>query len=1310
MSPVQFLKKIMSTPQDYASTVNSFYLAFYGRPADPTGLKFWSQQLVNTNGDFAPVIQEFANSQETQVRFASQSVAGRIAEIYEQLFHRAPDAAGLAFYTNTVEQGQATLADVALSILNGARDSDKTLSELRQQAADAFTAQVEASGSAYDGYASIEAARVLVRAVTLDTKPADMATLVKAAVAFSDIATKNPEVVGAIASGGPLLAMFDTARGLAEPVALLQSLADTAKAAAGNPETLESLLRGGGMTKVLQVMPAAATLKDVVDALGTGGLPAAVEVVYPSTPVVVPQPVPVPVPEAALKLAFDHVAESALDINKRDNVTNVAVADVTFKYTGKDLAAGQKFIASIDGGKTWDQVVLNADAKANTVTATSVELAPKALPKLLGGSLDEIQIAIPEKHTTTIEVRAVDANNTVIDAFTQQIVYDGHVATPGVTFGAGISTNSHFLSDMVASTSSVLFDTEGVEQGARVEYAADPKSFFDPNSEQTNVKPVWSAVKPQLKDGPNSFLVRQVDVAGNVSNERLVKIMLDTAAPEGTPVISLVEDTGSGRGDGVTNVAWLAISGLDKHEGNGWEYSTDNGANWTFGGVNDNSGTGQLDISNMGKAPVTIQVRQLDAAGNVSPASHALTFRVDTAAPTNVLSFSNIDGATGSGQLTTNATNPDVYFNLTGSLATDEFVEWRVTGSDEWTKLNGNAFTPNGDTTTVVIRGLDLTRSDPTLEIRVSDTAGNHTTALSQKIDGPFNSTPRISVAPGIDGIELTSNVKGDILFNTSSMSFLLASTAPGMGAVVGTTTLRAPGMVSTGTVSIVTEGDVIVNDESGTVFALGTDRVDRQDELTGHYVWGFAGQDRITDTAGDDYLVGGLDADQIFLTNGGNDTVVVAAGHTAINSVPVSGNVSTMGMDMITNATIGDVIQMGKVFTAKPTLQTDFLLDPSANHYAVVRGEERGGTFMPGNNDISHTSYLVQWADGANVHSIVLRLVGKTAPSFEFDIDKGTMTLATPPQESGETETPAQPPVVIPDPNPNDPSDTPADDPSDTQPPGDLDPLPPINTHYAYFDKTVDGVTINTDVNGNMYSTQVNGGQTAVFANGSSVPQHGGDTIGAQPLATSGTIWYDAPGGPYSDDVKYTLGTNSRDQNLNGQNVWGFNGDDKITGTTGGDYLVGGKGADTIDVGNDDARDLIVFAAGDTLTGLRSGASVSGMDVIVNMHIGDIIQLNDVFSGAVSQFSGHVGSVAANQVGVVRGHLFADVFTQGTADNIDVSWLVEWSDGTTVNSVVLANLGNLAPQFDINVQNDTMTLASLVGVSNGGGDGIPGG
>ncbi len=417
----------MSTLSNFDSTVNSFYLAFYGRPADPAGLKFWSQQLAASNGELGAITQAFATSEEAQVRFGADSLGERIGEIYQQLFNRTMDADGLAYWTGVVEQGNASLADVSIAILNGARGSDATLSALRQKAADDFTAQVEASGTEYSGYASIEAARILVRAVTPNATEADVAQLVKSAVSFADTATKTPAVVEAIAVNTTLLALFDTTRGKGDPVALAQALADTAKAAAGDPVTLESLLRGGGMDKVLKVMPAAATLKDVVKALADGGLQAAVEVVYPTAPVETPAPTPNPAP-AGMKLYFDEVAQGD-DDHVVDTTTNVRFADVTFKYTGVDLAAGQHFEYSTDG-KTWARDGMGVDTVGNTITIRELDL---------GGVRSELRLAedptdvIAANVTTRVQLRAVEGENLIADA-SEEIVYDGAAPDAALSF------------------------------------------------------------------------------------------------------------------------------------------------------------------------------------------------------------------------------------------------------------------------------------------------------------------------------------------------------------------------------------------------------------------------------------------------------------------------------------------------------------------------------------------------------------------------------------------------------------------------------------------------------------------------------------------------------------------------------------------------------------------------------------------------------------------------------------------------------------------------------------------------------------
>jgi hypothetical protein len=269
----------MSTTYD--STVNAFYVAFYGRPADPAGLAYWSQQLAQAGGDFSVIKDAFANSQEATVRFSSSTAADRVTEIYQQLFNRAPDAAGLSYWVDAVSKGHASMADVAIYVLQGALGSDASLVNLRQKAAADFTAHVAATGTSYDGYQAIQAGQLLVKSVNSATTSTDIDNMVSAATSLASTAKDAPSVIDSLAGSGTSLAdLADTPQGKADPVALLQTLADAAKQGATDPASMAQLLRGGGMGQVLKMMPPGTSLPDLIKALHSGGMPAVTDLVY----------------------------------------------------------------------------------------------------------------------------------------------------------------------------------------------------------------------------------------------------------------------------------------------------------------------------------------------------------------------------------------------------------------------------------------------------------------------------------------------------------------------------------------------------------------------------------------------------------------------------------------------------------------------------------------------------------------------------------------------------------------------------------------------------------------------------------------------------------------------------------------------------------------------------------------------------------------------------------------------------------------------------------------------------------------------
>ncbi|NBP52067.1 MAG: hypothetical protein EBU70_13000, partial [Actinobacteria bacterium] len=130
-----------------------------------------------------------------------------------------------------------------------------------------------------------------------------------------------------------------------------------------------------------------------------------------------------------------------------------------------------------------------------------------------------------------------------------------------------------------------------LESGAAVEYSADGGATWAPS---------YATV-----EGKNALLVRQIDVAGNVSDPFTVAFTLDGTAPQ-APGVSLANDTGSSDADVVTSDGSLALSGIES--GATVAYSVDGGITWKgfFRAVEGKN---------------TLLVRQIDEAGNVGPAT-----------------------------------------------------------------------------------------------------------------------------------------------------------------------------------------------------------------------------------------------------------------------------------------------------------------------------------------------------------------------------------------------------------------------------------------------------------------------------------------------------------------------------------------------------------------------------------------------------------------------------------------------------------------------------------------------------------------
>lgn len=125
-----------------AAVLEKAYIAYYGRPADPSGLAFWVD-AVNKTGSVTDMVNLFGNSVEYKHLYSQASSATIVGSLYEHLFNREGDSSGLKFWTDNLDAGKLTLANIAFELVNGAQSTDLTILNEKISAATTFTASLD---------------------------------------------------------------------------------------------------------------------------------------------------------------------------------------------------------------------------------------------------------------------------------------------------------------------------------------------------------------------------------------------------------------------------------------------------------------------------------------------------------------------------------------------------------------------------------------------------------------------------------------------------------------------------------------------------------------------------------------------------------------------------------------------------------------------------------------------------------------------------------------------------------------------------------------------------------------------------------------------------------------------------------------------------------------------------------------------------------------------------------------------------------------------------------------------------------------
>lgn len=143
--------------------LSAIYIGYYNRAADPVGMQFW-EGVVNTSGlNLTEISTDFAGQDETKAEhpfFANPegtSAGVFITTLYQNLFNRDPDAAGLNFWTGVLEaamrgdEGSLEVGEIITSIIEGATNvpggtQDKTVILNKINVAVHWTDAAEAAG------------------------------------------------------------------------------------------------------------------------------------------------------------------------------------------------------------------------------------------------------------------------------------------------------------------------------------------------------------------------------------------------------------------------------------------------------------------------------------------------------------------------------------------------------------------------------------------------------------------------------------------------------------------------------------------------------------------------------------------------------------------------------------------------------------------------------------------------------------------------------------------------------------------------------------------------------------------------------------------------------------------------------------------------------------------------------------------------------------------------------------------------------------------------------------------------------------
>lgn len=208
----------MAIVATHVAAVQELYVAYFGRPADPAGLDYWTNVVAANEGSTAAVSATFAASPEYIVTFYGKTNTQIVDQIYTNLFNRPADATGRAYWVDLLDKGTIKVDTIVAEVAAAALTTDAERVENKVAAATAFTTALDtpAEVAGYGNFDAIAEAKKFIAGITTD------ASLTSALVP----ATLNASVAAVVKAGTP----FALESGVAALRAADKAMADFVKA------------------------------------------------------------------------------------------------------------------------------------------------------------------------------------------------------------------------------------------------------------------------------------------------------------------------------------------------------------------------------------------------------------------------------------------------------------------------------------------------------------------------------------------------------------------------------------------------------------------------------------------------------------------------------------------------------------------------------------------------------------------------------------------------------------------------------------------------------------------------------------------------------------------------------------------------------------------------------------------------------------------------------------------------------------------------------------------------------------------------